>query len=422
MKLKFSFFICFVFISSSCSRFLNQLDKESKNYFIKEDKSNKVNYCANANETFYTTNYHLNRSFLRFYKKFKKRKFKPVDWYILYSIAHLFSSPHIVSPTSFFLVIKSTHTSADYYNIDFKSSDTSTPFFHGLSYLLKLNKSRYNLRQLFNFFVDNYTKHIPISKQFANFLETNQEFIISNSETKKLYMRSNESLQVGEGVSVKARSKSYLKYIKTSYKIKNNKLLKYIFKVNQQPGEGVEVNCNLDLELYQRSIYPIAKESTPTQHYAVNLNGIVFMSAVSQRPVTEDQYVDNGIFLQTKNEKSNYVCFINKDKKLKHVLLSSASRDPGQNLYHLIKYDFTEIDSIKRLDSLLKFSRHMFLFNPPRLYYESDRGSKKQLKELLKLDFPIYYRDQIGMISAIDYTSTPQILADDRIDYGLSCK
>ncbi|MCO4795058.1 MAG: hypothetical protein KC493_15180, partial [Bacteriovoracaceae bacterium] len=42
--------------------------------------------------------------------------------------------------------------------------------------------------------------------------------------------------------------------------------------------------------------------------------------------------------------------------------------------------------------------RHLFLQNPNRLLYESEKGSKDQLANFLKLDFPIYHKQNLGLV------------------------
>ena len=87
--------------------------------------------------------------------------------------------------------------------------------------------------------------------------------------------------------------------------------------------------------------------------------------------------------------RSTAVCMIENEKK-KIWAFSNQSRDPGQHLFHLIKYGLTESSTTADVDKLIKHSRHLFLSDTVRLIIESQKSSKEQIENLLKLNLPIY--------------------------------
>lgn len=122
------------------------------------------------------------------------------------------------------------------------------------------------------------------------------------------------------------------------------------------------------------------------------------------------------------------MCYFESKNQLHSLaFLASDSRDPGQHLYHLFKLNLEKVITTSDLDTLIKFSRHLFLTNPLRLIYESHRGSEKQLTELLKLNIPIYNANNLGNIIGLlidqkNEKKSHHFILDDRHEGHLSCQ
>jgi hypothetical protein len=103
-------------------------------------------------------------------------------------------------------------------------------------------------------------------------------------------------------------------------------------------------------------------------------------------------------------------------------MVSSYDRDPGQHLYHLLKYIKYRKMNISELDRLIKYPRHLFLTSPIRLLLESTRSSEKQLEDLLKLNIPIYHAPELGKIWIhLNSSKSFGFILDERRKDHISC-
>jgi hypothetical protein len=113
-----------------------------------------------------------------------------------------------------------------------------------------------------------------------------------------------------------------------------------------------------------------------------------------------------------------------KDKKKADslILLSNNDRDPGQHLYHLLNLNVFNSPNMTALKNFLNGPRHLFLFNPERMIYESARSNEKDLSNLLSLGLPIYHKQKIGNIwGAYSKNGVNSLFIDDRNQGRLSC-
>jgi hypothetical protein len=103
--------------------------------------------------------------------------------------------------------------------------------------------------------------------------------------------------------------------------------------------------------------------------------------------------------------------------------VSNQSRDPGQHLFHLVRYGLPRSQSTEEVDRLLRHSRHLFLSDPVRLVIESGRSRDDQIENLLKLNLPIYNADKLGNIWAYTrFNEQDRFIIDDRNPGAFACK
>ncbi|MCO4756273.1 MAG: hypothetical protein KC478_17460, partial [Bacteriovoracaceae bacterium] len=96
--------------------------------------------------------------------------------------------------------------------------------------------------------------------------------------------------------------------------------------------------------------------------------------------------------------------------------------DPGQHIYHMMGYGLKSSSSPKEISELVTFSRHLFLEDPTRLVFESNRSSKQQLEGLLKLNLPIYNARKLGNVwSYFADEDDNDFVIDDRTDGEITC-
>jgi hypothetical protein len=128
------------------------------------------------------------------------------------------------------------------------------------------------------------------------------------------------------------------------------------------------------------------------------------------------------LFYGESKVRSSAVCMIeNQDNRI--WTFSNLSRDPGQHLFHLIRYGLARTKSTAEVDKLIRHSRHLFLSDPVRLAIESHRSRKDQIENLLKLNLPIYNAEKLGNIWAYTFfNSRGRFIIDDRNPGSYSCK
>jgi hypothetical protein len=160
---------------------------------------------------------------------------------------------------------------------------------------------------------------------------------------------------------------------------------------------------------------------------AANLFGLAkgtsaFMASTSQK-MKEIRPINGFPLFQGESKvRSSAVCVIQNDGN-RIWTFSNQSRDPGQHLFHLVRYGLTRSKSIHEVDKLIRHSRHLFLSDPVRLVIESRRSRSDQIENLLKLNLPIYNADHLGNIWAYSFfDSQSRFIIDDRNVGSFSCK
>lgn len=266
-----------------------------------------------------------------------------------------------------------------------------------------INKS---LKSLVKYSNTKFPRKITIQKEFNKFLKTLGG---QPKELKGLY-KLGKPLQVGE-----TYRRENLRIPKRNYKETKN--LSQWFLVDDKVSN---FNCSFDTGLYKKGIFLITKEEG-----AENIFGFVdkkgnYFFAVTKKTKSEKKSYKSQLIKGIASKSISPFCEYNKeDKSL--ILIGLSSRDPGQLLFHLFNYGVYEAQTPSEVHNYLRYPRHQFLTNPSRLLYESKKGTDKQLRYFLSLDFPIYHTENLGAVHAIWKKEDTLFISDQRTDIKQSC-
>ena len=272
--------------------------------------------------------------------------------------------------------------------------------------------SSLSTNQLINIATRAFPKKLTVQKKFSTYLEENKGKLTS-AHLKKFF-RLNKPLQKGE--TFRVHPKSY----RTSSTIKTAKAQTPLFSNTQNNYS----QCNFDSKLYESGIFIIHDGKLNENVFSIIApNGDFIMIASSsgelKKPKLELGQSDVMV------PKFNTPLCIYKDTKKEIISLAYQSRDAGQLLFHLNQYQYFNSSSIKELIEYTSYARHLFLTNPPRMLYESKRGTPKELNHFLSLNFPVYHAKDIGLVHSIsnfDLSNDKHVfLQDDRADTHQSC-
>lgn len=424
-------------INASCSFLINNVEKEPDD-FVPILETNKT-ICDNKK-----TNYSLisrtqngQEQFNLFLKKLEEKKIKlaSIDKAILWSLVQMNISPSTNSPTSRFQILIRNPQESKYWDFVSQSDpanateldDISMPVFFGSETLLKYYKSKYSLKQIADLVDKHFDGKLIIDNNFRVFLEAKEASLKKDPIFKNSFFKGEDVLKKGERIPKALFTpliKDYLQVRSENDYIINNKLYDYhINETNNFPF----ASCNFDLKLYKNSIFLVDQKVLTSNIFGIHQDDFYFLAITGQK-IDAIKPLGNSFFFQGSSiGRFADLCFYNDiidNKKLEISMISSQSRDPGQHLFHLFSYGFTtkKIDSIEQFDQTIKLPRHIFLTNPLRLIYESDRGNEKQLERLLKFSFPIYHTDSIANIwSYYSYKEEKGPIIDGRDQGHISC-
>jgi len=245
---------------------------------------------------------------------------------------------------------------------------------------------------------------------------------------KSFFIRANQSLRPGESIQ----------------KVNYTKLIR-LFRENKKESEkSLEINshlfpytppllphqakitCNFDFNLYDHSIF--IEDYHPKKGHPVALrdsrgNSLLGVANLSYNEILP--FDESFLFKGDSPSRGKAFCMINNHTIKNNIyMMSYGAYDSAQHLYHLLQYNAPTSTSLMELDQFLRFPRHLFMLNPPRMIYESGRSSKEQLQSFLSLNFPIYHYRNLGHIwSFAHFESFKQfgLLLDDREESTLSC-
>ncbi len=368
---------------------------------LKTPKST-LNFCPVKRNTtqIFGQNENIVKAYQDLLKKLRSKKIKlaSIDKYVLYALMQMNARPDQASPTArhqVFFKIKGK----DYYFDFYAKKKSAYPFFFGLDYLLKYFSSGHSLKALGQL-LDKYQKGpILVSETFYNFLKQNELGIKKDSTLAKNYLHGGQILRPGESIP-----RPNYKFLVS--KIKRGRKDTGLFKtlIKHLPGKSSQINtlkntiyCNMDLNLYEHSLYLSQGPIGDSASFALLEKGFQALGVTSQQLNSLKSLWNTSLFKATGNPYQAKFCKI-KGPKGEMVFVSSKGKDPGQHLFHFLNSNVQYSSSFKDIDNFISSPRHLYLVNPLRIIYESKRGSKKRLDDFLNSGIPIYYSSSLGLI------------------------
>jgi hypothetical protein len=134
--------------------------------------------------------------------------------------------------------------------------------------------------------------------------------------------------------------------------------------------------------------------------------------------------LNSSLFQGSSQVRGAALCSIKDEKTQNRLwLFSHNSRDPGQHLHQLLKKNISSLNSTLEWQELFSEMRYLFLLDPVRLVIESDRGSDKEIEELLKFNTPLYHAGSLGEIIGLSLKNRRfNFLNDPRSKNELLCQ
>lgn len=295
----------------------------------------------------------------------------------------------------------------DYQYLDFKNNKENSKefyFYQGLDYLAR-NYSKSGLKRITNL-VNRYFKQVKVSKDVENYLSKYSSNIMADKVWYKRFTKGNNTLKSGESF------KSF--DLKVPNNLKGQIPQTPLFDYFVEGPDAQDIKCNQDLNLYKKQIY-LTQNSYNISNVSFGLtkNRKYFLATLTLQ--------DTGFKSGVTSKITSSACFI---KKNDHRLLvySLPTIDPGQHIFNLINYEIYKTKSLAELDEYIRFPRHIFVTNPNKLLFESNRGSKSQLQQFLNLNFPLYHANRIGHIWSLKSNDKKvQTVLDPRWDSQMLC-
>jgi len=342
-----------------------------------------------------------------------------IDHFALWNLLQFSVRPDQSSPTSRLQVL--IHQGEKSYYFDFFSEEVSDqyPFLYGIDWILKKFNKKRTLEYYAGILDKNLGQKLKIGKDFENFLVKNIPQIKASPELAPFYFRGSDALKENETSPVlndKEVVKLYRAVEKKQKIIINTSLTAF------GDAKGNSGKCNYDFNLYDNSIFLIDKVIPIANLYGLSLPDSAFLSSSSQKLNSIQPLNGLPLFKGVSKVRSSAVCMIENDKN-KIWAFSNQSRDPGQHLFHLVRYGLSQAQTTAEVDKLIRHSRHLFLSDPVRLIIESGRSSEEQVENLLKLNLPIYNADKLGNIWAYTrFKDGGRFIIDDRNPGAFQCQ
>jgi hypothetical protein len=404
-----------------CSFFIAKIDTPLVSDSYKKKPSQIATFCKQDKPLTYQligTNSETQSAFLKAIQK-TGRTFDIIDHFVLWSLVQLHSRPDQSAPTARLQVLLNVEGKTGYFDFFSESQDDQYPYFYGLEWILKKYGKKITLEAYATLLEKTLPRKLVLGKEFSGILAVQKEAIKKDPILAAHYIRGSEILKEGETLphlNLLEVIRHYRRNYSTQQIIVNTSLTSYTV------GKDKLAECNYDFNLYDNSIFLIDKVIPSSNLFGLTFSKSAFLAASSQKVLPVGSLLGTSLFKGDSKVRSSAVCVIeNQEKKI--WAFSNQSRDPGQHLFHLIRYGLPKSNSIPEVDKLLKHSRHLFLSEPVRLIIESNRSKSDQIENLLKLNLPIYNAENLGNIWAYTFfQDQSNFLIDDRNTGYLSCK
>lgn len=342
-----------------------------------------------------------------------------MDHFALWNLFQLSVRPDQTSATSRIQVLLHQNGKSSYFDFFSESNDEQYPYLYGIEWILKKYGKNKTLEQYAEILDRTLGSNLKVGKDLEGFLVKNIQTIKNDPELSPYYLRGNEILKENEtapALNYKKVVALYRRAQKDQKIIINTTLTQFVTE------KGNTGSCNYDFNLYDNSIFLIDKIIPIANLYGLALPNAAFLSSTSQKMDKVTSLHGLPLFKGESKVRSSAVCMIeNKDSKI--WAISNQSRDPGQHLFHLVRYGLPGSQTTAEVNKLIKHSRHLFLSDPVRLIIESQRSSPEQVENLLKLNLPIYNAEKLGNIWAYTmFSEGNRFIIDDRNPGTFTCK
>lgn len=400
---------------SSCGLFI-KLDQPNEEIVFKKDMKSMI--CPiEKNELILTTSSSGDQDIFqeRLELAAKKHNLKPIDVFVMWSLIQIYIRPDKVSPGSSLQFVDSTSSTPFYSGYGLRVNKDPNLFLNSLKDLLKRYKSRRSVKYLARIVDDLLPYQTSTDKELASFFASNKSSLSSNKKLSKFFFKGDQVLRPGEGLRT---FKLWPLVSQAAYKKNSANTHLFSFKI----GQDKVANCNFDMRIYQNAVYLINKNEGNNSHpYSITYKGKSYFGISTQIPNLAENYDSTYAFKPSSFNNQNAVCFI-KTPHSKFSMISTKGRDSGQHLFNMIEYNIASSKTLDEVLAILEFPRYLFLLNPERMIYESDRATPEQTQTFLNTSFPIYHKSNLGNVWIYFKDSKQQsLLIDDRVPNYKSC-
>lgn len=421
-KIKYSGLALTSLLLLSCSTIIEKIDapivdkeqitasRESKQTYCPRDHEPKIQLVG-SNSSSLESYHNLTRQL---------KNLDIIDHLMLWSLLQLSLRPDQSSPTARLQTL--INFKGQFYYFDFFSEyeKDQYPYLYGLEWILKKFNKSTTLESYVNIIDGRLKDTMKVSADLERFLLKNQELIKKNDKLAPYYFRGTDVLRENEStprINLQKVISEYRKVRKNQNVVINTTLHPF------STTKGYVGHCNYDFNLYSKSIFLIDKTLPVSNIFGLTSGKDAFLNSSSQVFKEAESLFGGPLFKGSSKVRSAAICSMD-NKNTKIWAISNESRDPGQHLFHLIKYGLPLSKNVQEVDELLKHSRHLFLSDPIRLVIESNRSDKQQIQNLLKLNVPIYHADKLGNIWG--YVQTPEMssrfIIDERNNGDFICR
>ena len=418
----FKYLVLFLSLSS-CSFFINNIDTPVvKDSELVQKAPFVPTYCPMDKKVEFQlvgSNDNSEAVYFELVKSLGKSHLDFMDHFALWNLLQLTSRPDQSAPTSRIQVLLQNEGKSHYFDFFSEFTEEQYPYLYGIEWILKKfgkNKSLEYYAQILNTHLDHKLK---LGKDFEDFLFAHIPAIKANPILTSFYFRGSDILKQGETFP----RLDYLEVVKL-YR-KSQKLQKIIINTSLTQfvtAKGNSGSCNYDFNLYDNSIFLIDKTIPIANLYGLSIHNSAFLASSSQKLEKITPLNGFPLFKGESKVRSSAVCMI-ENNKTKIWAFSNQSRDPGQHLFHLVRYGLPGSKTNAEVDKLIRHSRHLFLSDPVRLIIESGRSSEEQVENLLKLNLPIYNAEKLGNIWAYTmFEEGSRFIIDDRNPGAYKCQ
>lgn len=416
------FKLTLLFVLSSCSFFINKIDNPIEVDQILVNKiSIPIGYCPIDNKVDFQlvgTNDNSQAVYIELIKK-AKLDLDFIDHFALWNLLQLSVRPDQSSATSRFQVL--IHQQQKNYYFDFFSehSDEQYPYLYGIEWILKKFGKKKSLESYAKILQSSLDQRIKIGKDFESFLSKNIANIKNDPELSPYYFRGNDVLKENETAPA-LDYRSVIKHYRLAQQ--NQKIIVNTSLTHFVTEKGSEGSCNYDFNLYDNSIFLIDKVIPVANLYGLATSTSGFLASSSQKLDKITSLKGLPLFKGESKVRSSAVCLIENNGS-KIWAFSNQSRDPGQHLFHLVRYGLPSSKTTAEVYKLISHSRHLFLSDPVRLIIESAKSSEEQIQNLLKLNIPIYNAENLGNIWAYtQFKEGNRFIIDNRNPGAFKCQ